>query len=127
MSPATTIACPATTFVLPDAVPAACTVSSSTAVPPTMTPGLNVRCGCAGELSRETRSECARLSKIAPAPSRARKICDECPVVPVTRQPPRRRAAPRDHRVLRIAVAVLEADRHRRAFRRRHQRFARRA
>ena len=112
------------TLVLPDAVPRACAASKSTAVPPSITPGLNVRCSSPASFSRKALRIRA-ASKIAPGPNSCRKICDECAGVPVDAQLPVRRAAPRGDGVRRIAGAILEADRDLGALRRRDERFAR--
>ena len=82
-SPATTV-CAAMTLVFPDAEPRVCAASKSTAVPPRITPGLNVRCSSPAIFSRKALRMRA-ASKMAPWPNSSRKICDECAGVPVTR------------------------------------------
>ena len=75
-----------------------------TSVPPSTTPGLNVRYCCPTSRSRNAwRMRAA--SNSAPAPTSSRKICDECAGVPVVRSVHDRRAAPRDDRRVRIARA----------------------
>ena len=98
------------TFVLPNAVPRSCTGSNSTAVPPSMTPGLNVRCASPAICSRNALRmrasfvDGAVADVVAKDLRRVRRRAGDAHL-------PARRPAPRGDGELRIAGTVLESDR----------------